>query len=128
MSLCESSGLPEPGRLTVDLTLTSEMGALSTVMVGPVPAAIACYNDYVAMTLLAAARQLAIRIPADIAVVGVDNSPLGQMWSPRLTTVDTNLRRIVDSMAHQLRRRLGRPGGEPELGDRRFTLVRGETT
>jgi len=128
VGLSESSGLPAPGRLTVDLTLASGTDALRTVLAGPLPAGIACYNDDVAMTLLAAARELAIRIPEDVAVVGVDNSPLGQMWSPRLTTVDTNLRRIVDSMAHQLRRRLGRPGGEPELGDRRFTLVRGETT
>lgn len=49
--------------------------------------AIACYNDDVALTLIAAGGELGWLVPGDLAVIGVDKSPLGQVLSPRLTTI-----------------------------------------
>lgn len=52
------------------------------------PIAIACYNDDIAVALLAAATIRGRRIPEDLAVIGMDNTPVSQVVVPRLTTID----------------------------------------
>jgi DNA-binding LacI/PurR family transcriptional regulator len=49
--------------------------------------AVFCYNDMTAIGLLAAARRLGLRVPADLAVVGFDDIPIAAYVSPALTTV-----------------------------------------
>jgi DNA-binding LacI/PurR family transcriptional regulator len=49
--------------------------------------AVLCGNDELAMGLMRAAQDLGIRVPADVSVIGFDDQPLGQLWSPALTTV-----------------------------------------
>ena len=126
-AICEVEGLPSPQIVGVELTVSSGLDALERILQGPLPAGVACYNDDVALTLLAAARELDIEVPTTIAIVGVDNSPVGQMWSPRLTTIDTDLRGVVDAMALDLRARLGETGVEVPPAYGHFALVRGET-
>jgi DNA-binding LacI/PurR family transcriptional regulator len=120
-----AAGLPDPSLIAVDLTLDSGIAALSAILAEPVPAGIACYNDDVALTLLAAARELNVPVPKSVAIVGVDNSPIGQMWSPRLTTVDTDLVGMVDAIAIELRILLGETGLEMPPARTHFSLVRG---
>ena len=52
-----------------------------------VPDAIVCYDDKLALVVNDALRQLGIRIPDDLAVVGFDDIPFAQISNPRLTTV-----------------------------------------
>ncbi|MFK0402022.1 LacI family DNA-binding transcriptional regulator [Microbacterium sp. NPDC090225] len=123
----QTAGLGGAELVALDLTLDSGKHALGTILQQATPAGVACYNDDVALTLLAAARDMNVTVPQTLAVVGVDNSPVGQMWSPRLTTVDTDLIGMVDDIAEELRDLLG----GSELVDRSartgFTLVRGES-
>ncbi|MFE2424053.1 LacI family DNA-binding transcriptional regulator [Streptomyces hokutonensis] len=53
----------------------------------PEVTALAAYNDDVALVTLAAMRQLGLRAPQDLAVIGFDDSPHGALFSPALTTV-----------------------------------------
>lgn len=51
------------------------------------PTAIVCYNDLVALGVIAALRELNIRIPEDISVVGNDDIPFSRHVPVQLTTV-----------------------------------------
>jgi len=125
--ICAKHGLPEPQLISVDLDLDSGIQALKPLLATGKTLGIACYNDDVALTLLAAARELGVKVPEQLAITGVDNSPLGQMWSPRLTTIDTDLQGLVDAVAIELRIRLGEKDLELPASYGVFSLVRGES-
>lgn len=125
---CAQHSLPAPRRIAVPLTIPGAMESLAAVLSDGAPAAVACYNDDVALALLAAARELEVDVPRRLSVVGVDHTAVGQLWSPRLTTIDTDLRGLVADYSAELRARL--EGREPSGGlpPHRFTVVRGGTT
>ena len=52
------------------------------------PTALMCSNDLLAISIIAALRQLGYRVPEDISVTGFDGIALGSMLSPVLTTID----------------------------------------
>ncbi|WP_284984494.1 LacI family DNA-binding transcriptional regulator [Arthrobacter sp. efr-133-TYG-118] len=127
---CATAGLPEPGRIEVPLVLDGAIASLSSVLGSTTsPVGIACYNDDVALAILAAARELNVEVPDRLSVVGVDHTPVGQLWSPPLTTVDTDLRGLMDALTRDLQVRLS-DSDAPELiaAPLRFTLIRGGTT
>ena len=128
-SYCEAAGLPAPGRIEVPLSLSGAMTSLASALGGTdAPIGIACYNDDVAIALLAAARELEVAVPERLSVIGVDNTPIGQLWSPPLTTIDTDLRGLMDALAQDLQARLaGANAPEPRATALHFTLVRGGT-
>ena len=51
------------------------------------PDALVCYDDMLALAIIDALRQLRMRVPDDLAVVGFDDIPFAQTSNPRLTTV-----------------------------------------
>ena len=51
------------------------------------PTAIVAINDFLAMSVLRAAADLGVRVPADLSVCGYDDIPFSQFVIPRLTTV-----------------------------------------
>jgi DNA-binding LacI/PurR family transcriptional regulator len=51
------------------------------------PTAVLCYADLFARAVVRAAKQLGLRVPADVSVVGFDDSPLALDVDPQLTTV-----------------------------------------
>ncbi|WP_082492272.1 LacI family DNA-binding transcriptional regulator [Leifsonia sp. Root4] len=124
---CEGVGLPEPRHLEVPLKLEGAIAALRPIVDEMIPAGIACYNDDVAVAILSAARELGASVPDRLAIVGVDHTALGQLWSPRLTTVDTDFRGMVRGLAHDLSVRLGNEQASDAPPARHFTLVHGDT-
>lgn len=55
----------------------------------PLPDAIVCYDDKLALALLDGLRSRGIGVPGDVCVVGFDGIPFAALSSPRLTTVAT---------------------------------------
>lgn len=53
----------------------------------PRPTAATCYNDLVAIGVMRALRELGLRVPDDVSIVGFDDIPLGQYIDVPLTTV-----------------------------------------
>ncbi len=51
------------------------------------PLAICAYNDDTALAVLGAAADLGLRVPHDVAVIGVDDVPAAELSVPALTTV-----------------------------------------
>jgi len=61
----------------------------------PLPDAVFCANDIMAIALLDAARHRGISIPDDMAVVGFDDIPMAAWEAYSLTTVRQPLRRML---------------------------------
>ena len=90
---------------------------------------VAAYNDEVALALVGAAVHRGRRIPEDLGIIGIDNSPLARASTPTITTVDYDIRFSGDSIVAML---LQRPDREvPDAAARveaGLTVVQGQTT
>jgi DNA-binding LacI/PurR family transcriptional regulator len=51
------------------------------------PTAVLAFSDTLAADVLRAAADLRLRVPADVSVIGFDDSPLARRLTPALTTV-----------------------------------------
>jgi DNA-binding LacI/PurR family transcriptional regulator len=61
---------------------------------GRLPTAVFAQNDRMAMGVLRAAREMDLHVPADLAVIGVDDMPLSSYFDPPLTTMHQDMPRI----------------------------------
>jgi DNA-binding LacI/PurR family transcriptional regulator len=59
-------------------------------------------NDMVACIAMQAAIGIGKRVPADIGVVGFDNSSISRFCSPKLTTLEMQISRTVIDMMVQM--------------------------
>lgn len=112
---CAANGHAPPRRVTSPLTVDGAVQSLQDVLSqSRLPVGLACYNDDVGLAMLSAAKKLAIDVPSDVSVIGVDHTPLGQLWSPPLTTINTDIRGLSMAMSSELNTRLhGIPSPEP---------------
>ena len=70
---------------------------------GPAPFdALVCGNDTVALGALTALREVGLRVPADVAVVGFDDIPMAAHAAPPLTTVRMPLLAMGEAAGHLL--------------------------
>ncbi|TYP87667.1 LacI family DNA-binding transcriptional regulator [Blastococcus xanthinilyticus] len=89
---CRRSGLPAPRVQPVDVSADSGAAAVRAWRTGSSPAtAVAAYNDEVALAVLAGLRAEGLRVPQDVAVIGVDDVPAGRLSAPPLTTVSQSV-------------------------------------
>lgn len=80
-------------------TLEEVVEVLADWRAGPQPVtAICCYNDYLAARVLRAARVLGLRVPEDLAVVGVDDEPMSGELEPPLTSVRPDMVAMADRL------------------------------
>src|SRR3546814_7982748 len=83
------------------------------------PDAIYCSNDGMALGALDAARALGVRVPDDLAVVGMDDTPMAAWPAYRLTTWGIAPDAIAEIMVRSTLAPLNGMGGEDggENGD-----------
>ena len=62
------------------------------------PTAVICVNDMSAAGVVRCLQDHGIRIPEDISVVSYDNTPIAQLISPKLTTVDYDYETLGKSL------------------------------
>lgn len=125
--------MPLTPRIPLDIDVATR--ALKEVRdkAGPGPLGICAYNDDVAIAVVAASRELGLRIPEDVAVIGVDRTAVGQLVSPRLSTVAIDQPLLMDALVQDLAtlstRRADADAQRNEFDLHRvLELVRGETT
>jgi DNA-binding LacI/PurR family transcriptional regulator len=116
---CAELGLPEPVVRTVALRSDGAATAVTEwLAVEPVVTGICAYNDEIALTVLAGARLRHAAVPADIAVIGVDNIAAAAVAVPALTSVEADLESIARYIATSITNRLAgerpprRPGSD----------------
>ncbi len=61
--------------------------ARSVIAGGDRPSAVVCTSDALALAVVGVARDAGLSVPADLSVVGFDDSPLAALASPALTSV-----------------------------------------
>jgi DNA-binding LacI/PurR family transcriptional regulator len=75
--------------------------------------AIMCVNDAVAIGALRTLRRSGVRVPADVAVTGFDNTAEGGFTAPTLTTVDPDIGGMARGAVQMLAERLSGMTAEP---------------
>lgn len=101
----KEAGLPfdETKVIEGDWSATSGQSALlSFVEQGRIPTAVFAQNDRMAMGVLRAARDANIKVPAQLAVIGVDDMPLSSYFDPPLTTMRQDMPRIGQEATRML--------------------------
>jgi DNA-binding LacI/PurR family transcriptional regulator len=97
---------------------------------GADPDAVFCFNDTLALGALRALADRGIRVPEDVAVIGVDDVAEGQYTVPRLSTIAPNKREIAHTAVALLAERLeaADSAAEPREVRAGFELVAREST
>ncbi len=93
------AGIPVEETLVEVGDYTTEVGRLCTqrlLSLPKPPTAVLAANDKSAIGAMGAARELGLRIPEDLSVVGFDNIPETAFSNPALSTVD----QFIDKMGH----------------------------
>jgi len=81
-------GLPAPSAITVPRDRASSAAALRAFADAHAEVtAFAAFDDDVALRILAAARDIGLKVPGDLAVIGFDDTDYGALFTPTLTTV-----------------------------------------
>jgi DNA-binding LacI/PurR family transcriptional regulator len=112
------AGLPTDAGLVARAPLSREDGyaAARTLLSRPDrPSALFAANDLQALGVYRAARELGLRIPEDLSVVGFDDLPVVAWVDPPLTTVHQPLTEMAVA-ATELALALGRGEQAPQLG------------
>lgn len=91
------------------------------------PEAFLCANDNLALIALKAIGACGLRVPEDIALVGFDNSALGKMVSPSLTTVDVHCAVQAEMCVKRLMQTINTGENGVERIVLPVTLVQGES-
>ena len=78
-----------------------------TKVIGTIkPTAIMCCNDLIAVGALNAANSLGLEVPKDLSIMGFDNISLSRFVSPKITTMDQNMKSLGSNAATLLREKI----------------------
>lgn len=70
------------------------------------PDAIVCINDEVAIGVIKYLKEQGVSIPAEVAVAGFDDNPMGLVCDPELTTLSPSINLLSESMLNLLLREI----------------------
>ncbi|ORW70490.1 LacI family transcriptional regulator [Mycobacterium saskatchewanense] len=90
--------------------------------------AVCAQSDEIACVVLYGIREAGLQCPGDLAVIGVDATPMGVLSSPPLTTVEFNPAAVADAAISAVLTELGYPAPPPpEPTDIARLVVRAST-
>lgn len=102
--VCAEAGLRPPSVRAVPVSHDQAVGALAGWLSGAPPTTAVCaFSDDVAVALLAALHATGVRVPDQVAVIGVDDIPVAAAVSPCLTTVTWPREAFGESLAETVR-------------------------
>jgi LacI family repressor for deo operon, udp, cdd, tsx, nupC, and nupG len=116
------SGWVLEGKLTIEGTIKATRSLLNHLHR---PTAIFCANDEMAMGCMHEIRSAGLQIPADMSVVGFDDTRYAQIQSPPLTTVRQPAEEIGERVMYRLLRAIEEgksPGPEDEIVPHRLII------
>ena len=88
------NNIPISDELTVvcDFSMSDAYAVTKKLLGDPrlAPTAIVCFSDEVAFGAIMAAKDLGVRVPSDVSIIGIDNHDQCEFWG--LTTINQNVR------------------------------------
>lgn len=78
------------------------------------PSAVFCFCDCMALEILSGLKERGLKVPADIAVMGVDNLNVTEITDPPLTTIDIQNYEMGIRSAEIILKKLQEPGAKHE--------------
>lgn len=97
------------GRIRVgELTMQWGNAAVGEMLASgqALPDGLVCANDLIALGAMQRLRHAGIRVPEDVAVTGVDDTPFGRVSEPELTTVRQPVDQVGEAAVRMLLARL----------------------
>ena len=94
----------------------------------PETTAVFAANDTMALGALAAIRAYGLNVPADVSLIGYDNSPLAQSRYLEITSIDDRSEIVGAATGRALLQRIADPSAEPQRALIEPTLVVRATT
>jgi LacI family transcriptional regulator len=92
-----------------DFTYKAGLKAAARLLEQNTPDAIVCANDLLAIAAVKVANRLGLRVPGDVAIVGMDDTDLADLANPSITSVDLGAAKRARTAAKLLLRRLEKP-------------------
>ncbi len=125
---CRELGLDDPVVMVMEYTRDSADAALRGWR-GADVTAVAAFNDLTALAVLAAAATQGVRVPDDLALIGVDDLSIASLSAPALTTVAINFDLLGHLLAEKVLRLMNASVALPEPApDPMLRLVVREST
>jgi len=110
---CRELGLDEPVVTVMEYTRQSAAAAVRGWLDAGVTA-VAAYNDLTALAVLAAATVQGVRVPDDLALIGVDDVSIASLSAPALTTVAIDFDLAAQHLAQAVLRLMDASTPPPE--------------
>ncbi|MBM2623894.1 LacI family DNA-binding transcriptional regulator [Actinoplanes sp. LDG1-06] len=82
----------------LSLTATDVESFVTGWITSPNATAVAAFNDDCALALIAAFQSRGVRVPDDVAVMGVDDIPLAAAFTPGLTTIAADFTELAATL------------------------------
>ena len=101
----QEAGLPFDESVVIEgdwAASSGQNGLISLYERGLTPTAVFAQNDRMALGVLRAARDLNLRVPSQLAVIGVDDMPLSSYFDPPLSTMRQDMPKIGREAARVL--------------------------
>ncbi|MCS5732798.1 LacI family DNA-binding transcriptional regulator [Herbiconiux daphne] len=92
-----------------DFTYRAGLKAAATLLDQTTPDAIVCANDLLAVAAMKVISKRGLRVPDDIAIVGMDDTDIADLAQPSITSVDLRSTKRARAAAKLLLRRLENP-------------------
>jgi LacI family transcriptional regulator len=92
-----------------DFTYKAGRKAAARLFEQVTPDAVVCANDLLAVGVLKEAAARGLRVPEDLAIVGMDDTDAAELANPSITSVDLGSRKRAKAAAKLLVRRLADP-------------------
>ncbi|SFR29186.1 DNA-binding transcriptional regulator, LacI/PurR family [Lentzea waywayandensis] len=123
---CHTNGVDAPRILELGINAEDATAALDQL--GEPGFAVGCYNDDVATALLHAASLRQWRVPHDLALIGMDHTPLSRLTTPPLTTMGYDTSLVAEENVQAILRHLDKSDVQENSTEVHFQLVEGGTT
>jgi LacI family transcriptional regulator len=105
LSHAKSLGIRINGESVFDGDFTIEWGVYAAELISrqePLPDAVICSNDVIALGLISEFTKRKIRVPDDVLVTGLDNISFTSLFSPTLTTFEQPFEAIAEAAVNLL--------------------------
>jgi GntR family transcriptional regulator, arabinose operon transcriptional repressor len=117
LATCVQAGLAPPAEWILEKPVEETLAQVAALLKSEDrPTAFVTYNDNWALRVIRTARQIGLKVPEDLSVVGFDNSVMAGEYDIPLTTVDPEHREMGVAAAELLLHKIENPIPRPKRG------------